>query len=94
MLMTRWFYDITIKFEENQWILSFQISYCADHPEHLPSAHKQWCNSYALYQKLVNYQQTKGKLEPKLPTKVLSHYRIPDNLNQVLGSMYEEKIGK
>ncbi|CAH0715075.1 unnamed protein product, partial [Brenthis ino] len=69
-----------------------QISYCADHPEHLPSAHKQWCKSYALYQKLVNYQQTRGRLEPKLPTKVLSHYRIPDNLNQILGSMYEEKI--
>lgn len=69
-----------------------QISYCIDHPEHLPADHKQWCKSYRLYQKMVKYQQTKGRVEPKLPTRVLSHYRIPDNLNEVLGSMYEEKI--
>lgn len=71
----------------------FQISYCTDHPEHLSAAHKQWCKSYGLYQNMVKYQQTKGRVEPKLPTRVLSHYRIPDNLNEVLGSMYEEKIG-
>ncbi|XP_046972798.1 FK506-binding protein 5 [Vanessa cardui] len=69
-----------------------QISYCADHPDHLPSFHQRWCKSYALYQKLVNYQQTKGRLEPKLPTKVMEHYRIPDKINEVLGAMYEEKI--
>ncbi|CAH2098509.1 unnamed protein product [Euphydryas editha] len=69
-----------------------QISYCIEHPEHLPVFHQRWCKSYALYRKLVNYQQTKGRLEPRLPTKVLDHYKIPDKMNEVLGIMYEEKI--
>ncbi|XP_050356459.1 uncharacterized protein LOC126777494 isoform X2 [Nymphalis io] len=69
-----------------------QISYCIEHQDHLPLSHQRWCKSYALYQKLVNYQQTKGRLEPKLPTKVMEHYRIPEKINEVLGAMYEEKI--
>nr|XP_026498131.1 uncharacterized protein LOC113402164 isoform X2 [Vanessa tameamea] len=69
-----------------------QISYCADHPDHLPLSHQRWCKSYALYQNLVIYQQTKGRLEPKLPTKVMEHYRIPEKINEVLGATYEEKI--
>ncbi|CAH2251800.1 jg13781 [Pararge aegeria aegeria] len=69
-----------------------QISFCNDHPEHLPSSHQRWCKSYALYQKMVNYQLTKGRLEPPLPTRVLNHYKIPGKLNEVLGSMYKEKI--
>ncbi|XP_023949512.2 restin homolog [Bicyclus anynana] len=69
-----------------------QISFCIDNPEHLPSSHQRWCKSYALYQKLVKYQLTKGRLEPPLPTKVLHHYKIPEKINDVLGSLYEEKI--
>lgn len=71
-----------------------QISYCIEYPEHLPVWHQRWCKSYALYRKLVNYQQTKGRLEPRLPTKVLDSYKIPEKMNEVLGIMYEEKIGE
>ncbi|XP_045762620.1 centrosomal protein of 290 kDa [Maniola jurtina] len=69
-----------------------QLSYCIDYPEHLPPSHQRWCKSYALYQRLVNYQLTKGRLEPLLPTKVLNHYQLPGKINDVLGSIYEEKI--
>ncbi|XP_041972516.1 bromodomain-containing protein DDB_G0280777 isoform X2 [Aricia agestis] len=69
-----------------------QISYCSDKEAHLPTEHLRWCKSYALYKKLVNYQQTKGRLEPPMPTKILENYEIPEKINDVLASMYEEKI--
>ncbi|KAL4709525.1 hypothetical protein ACJJTC_007256 [Scirpophaga incertulas] len=69
-----------------------QISFCTDNPDHIPKLHQRWCKSYSLYQKLVCYQQTKGRLEPMLPSKVMMDYQIPDKLNDVLASMYEEKI--
>ncbi|KAJ0171656.1 hypothetical protein K1T71_012419 [Dendrolimus kikuchii] len=70
-----------------------QISYCVDKPEHLPKTHQRWCKSYSLYQKLVIHQQTKGRLEPKMPTKVMAEpYQIPDKINEMLASIYEEKI--
>nr|XP_032517221.1 uncharacterized protein LOC116770010 [Danaus plexippus plexippus]XP_032525740.1 uncharacterized protein LOC116776616 [Danaus plexippus plexippus] len=71
-----------------------QVSYCSDHPEHLPSSHQRWCKSYALYQKLVLHHQTFGKLMPKLPKKLFENWQIPDNMNEVIGSMYDEKLGK
>ncbi|CAH1641697.1 unnamed protein product [Spodoptera littoralis] len=70
-----------------------QISYCTDNPDHFPKSHSRWCKSYSLYEKLVSYQQTKGRLEPKMPTKVLKEtQQIPEKINEVLASMYEEKI--
>ncbi|XP_072946308.1 uncharacterized protein [Epargyreus clarus] len=70
-----------------------QISYCSDHPDHLPASHQRWCRSYALYQKLVHHQQTKGRLEPKMPTRIMAEgYRISDKINEVLAAMYDEKI--
>ncbi|XP_035454816.2 muscle M-line assembly protein unc-89, partial [Spodoptera frugiperda] len=70
-----------------------QISYCTDNPDHFPKSHSRWCKSYSLYEKLVSYQQTKGRLEPKMPTKVLREpQQIPEKINEVLASMYEEKI--
>jgi hypothetical protein len=65
-----------------------------DHPDHFPKNHQRWCKSYSLYSKLVCYQQTKGRLEPKMPTKVMMDYQIPEKMNEVFASMYEEKIGK
>ncbi|KAH9636058.1 hypothetical protein HF086_016932 [Spodoptera exigua] len=70
-----------------------QISYCTDNPDHFPKSHSRWCKSYSLYEKLVSFQQTKGRLEPKMPTKVLREpQQIPEKINEVLASMYEEKI--
>lgn len=70
-----------------------QISFCIEHADHYPKSHSRWCKSYSLYQKLVSYQQTKGKLDLKLPTKVMREkYEIPDKINEVLAVMYEEKI--
>ncbi|RVE54685.1 hypothetical protein evm_000806 [Chilo suppressalis] len=69
-----------------------QISYCSAQPDHLPKSHQRWCKSYSLYQKLVSHQQTKGRLEPKLPSKVLMDFQMPEKINEVLASMYEEKI--
>ncbi|CAF4956622.1 unnamed protein product [Pieris macdunnoughi] len=70
-----------------------QVSYCTEHPEHLPISHQRWCKSYALYQKLVSYQQKLGRLEPTLPTKVMpADYQIPETMNEVLASLYEEKL--
>ncbi|XP_013148417.1 PREDICTED: intracellular protein transport protein USO1 [Papilio polytes] len=69
-----------------------QVSYCIENPEHLPTAHKRWCKPYSLYQKLVLHQQEHGRLEPRLPSKVMTYYSIPDKLNEVLASIYEEKI--
>ncbi|XP_014363764.2 uncharacterized protein LOC106715042 [Papilio machaon] len=70
-----------------------QVSYCIENPDHLPPVHQRWCKPYALYQKLVLYQQEHGRLEPRLPGKVMTHhYNIPDKMNEVLAAMYEEKI--
>lgn len=73
----------------------FQIAYCSDNPNHLPKTHQRWCKSYSLYQKLVTYQQTSGRLEPKLPGKVMTEaYQIPEKMNEILATMYEERIGR
>ncbi|XP_038218217.1 muscle M-line assembly protein unc-89-like [Zerene cesonia] len=70
-----------------------QVAFCTGHPEHMPAAHQKWCKSYALYQKLVLYQQTKGRLEPCLPSKVMTEsFVIPEKINEVLASLYEERI--
>ncbi|KPJ03900.1 Zinc finger MYND domain-containing protein 17 [Papilio xuthus] len=70
-----------------------QVSYCIENPEHLPPTHQRWCKPYALYQKLVLHQQEHGRLEPRLPGKVMvDYYNVPDKMNEVLASMYEEKI--
>ncbi|XP_048006388.1 uncharacterized protein LOC125241790 isoform X2 [Leguminivora glycinivorella] len=69
-----------------------QISYCSEHPDHLPKSHSRWCKSYNLYRGLVKHQQTKGRLEPKLPTRVLELTPLPENINEVLAAMYEQKI--
>ncbi|XP_059056036.1 FK506-binding protein 5 [Achroia grisella] len=70
-----------------------QVSYCRDHPEHLPKSHQRWCKSYSLYQKLVCYQQTQGRLEPKLPNRVMiDQYYIPEKINEVLATIYKDKI--
>ncbi|XP_061705032.1 titin isoform X2 [Cydia pomonella] len=69
-----------------------QISYCSEHPDHLSKSHSRWCKSYNLYRGLVKHQQTKGRLEPKLPTRVLEMSPLPENINEVLAAMYEQKI--
>ncbi|XP_063391340.1 uncharacterized protein LOC134676884 [Cydia fagiglandana] len=69
-----------------------QISYCSEDPDHLPKSHSRWCRSYNLYRGLVKHQQTKGRLEPKLPTRVLELSPLPENINEVLAAMYEQKI--
>ncbi|GBP03433.1 hypothetical protein EVAR_101798_1 [Eumeta japonica] len=71
-----------------------QIAYCKDKPEHLPKSHQRWCKSYHLYKKLVIYQQKTGKLDPKLPTRVVTDvdFRLPDKINELLATLYEEKI--
>ncbi|CAH2057924.1 unnamed protein product, partial [Iphiclides podalirius] len=70
-----------------------QVSFCNEHPDHLPLSHHRWCKSYALYQKLVLYQQSNGRLEPKLPRMVMvGSFVVPDKINEVLATMYEEKI--
>ncbi|XP_063370683.1 uncharacterized protein LOC134659003 [Cydia amplana] len=69
-----------------------QISYCSEDPDHLPKGHSRWCKSYNLYRGLVKHQQTKGRLEPKLPTRVLELSPLPENINEVLAAMYEQKI--
>ncbi|KAI8423447.1 hypothetical protein MSG28_012579 [Choristoneura fumiferana] len=68
------------------------ISYCSEHPDHLPSSHGRWCKSYNLYRSLVRHQQTQGRLEPKLPTRIVELNPMPDNINEVLAAMYEERI--
>ncbi|KOB76133.1 Uncharacterized protein OBRU01_06227, partial [Operophtera brumata] len=55
-------------------------------------SHQRWCKSYHLYSKLVGYQQTRGRLEPRLPTKVMENYNLVEKINEVLAAMYEEKI--
>ncbi|KAG7296775.1 hypothetical protein JYU34_020712 [Plutella xylostella] len=69
-----------------------QISYCSEHPEHLPKSHARWCKSYSLYQKLVVYQLTRGRLDPRLPGRLMKGERIGDNINRLLADMYDEKI--
>ncbi|XP_063633771.1 titin [Cydia splendana] len=69
-----------------------QISYCSEDPDHLPKSHSRWCKSYNLYRGLIKHQQTKGRLEPKLPTGVLELSPLPENINEVLAAMYEQKI--
>ncbi|XP_063544607.1 titin [Cydia strobilella] len=69
-----------------------QMSYCSEDPDHLPKSHSRWCKSYNLYRGLVKHQQTKGRLEPKLPTRVLELSPLPENINEVLAAMYEQKI--
>jgi splicing suppressor protein 51 len=58
-----------------------QVSYCTAHE--LPVEHKIWCESYALFQKLVTRQSCHGRIEPTMPHKVLKQK------HQLTGSVHD-----
>ncbi|KAL1402675.1 hypothetical protein pipiens_005996, partial [Culex pipiens pipiens] len=67
-----------------------QVSFCTDHPDHLPAAHKQWCKSYFLFQKLILRQKILGRIEPVLPVRIASKsFTVPPNIDEVMKLLYK-----
>lgn len=46
-----------------------QVSHCTNHP--LPESHSRFCESFALFQRIVLRQKAYGRIELHLPHKVL-----------------------
>lgn len=71
-----------------------QVSFCTDHPDHLPAAHKQWCKSYFLFQKLILRQKILGRIEPVLPVRIASKsFTVPPNIDEVMKLLYKNSTG-
>uniref|UniRef100_A0A1Q3FK86 Putative vegetative cell wall protein gp1 n=1 Tax=Culex tarsalis TaxID=7177 RepID=A0A1Q3FK86_CULTA len=67
-----------------------QVSFCTEHPDHLPPSHKQWCKSYFLFQKLILRQKILGRIEPVLPVRIASKsFTVPPNIDEVIKLLYK-----
>lgn len=72
-----------------------QVAYCTAHPDHLIENHQRWCKSFQLYEKLVVKQSVSGRIEPLLPTKIITKpYELPNNIDDVFKDLYENYGGK
>lgn len=75
--------------------LLLQVYYCTSNPDHLNETHRRWCKSVALYRKLVVTQSISGRIEPSLPSRILSKtYTLPNNIEQVFQDLYKNYSGK
>uniref|UniRef100_A0A182VJ02 MYND-type domain-containing protein n=1 Tax=Anopheles merus TaxID=30066 RepID=A0A182VJ02_ANOME len=67
-----------------------QVSYCADNPAHLPASHRRWCKAYLLFQKLILRQRILGRIEPVLPSRILSKPApLPANIDEAFKQLYK-----
>lgn len=54
----------------------------------------QWCKAFGLYQKLVVRQNTSGRIEPPLPSKVMTKpYLLPPQIDDVFKDLYKNYSG-
>ncbi|XP_053670883.1 axoneme-associated protein mst101(2)-like [Anopheles nili] len=49
-----------------------QVTYCAAQPAHLQASHRRWCKAYLLFQKLILRQRILGRIEPVLPSRIIT----------------------
>lgn len=70
------------------------MSHCIANPTHLPDAHAKWCKAFALYQKLVVRQKNYGRIEPSLPSKIMSkQYQLPNTIDEAFKNLYKNYGG-
>lgn len=67
-----------------------QVSYCAEHPDHLLPSHGQWCKAFFLFQKLILRQKILGRIEPVLPVRIVGKsFQLPPNIDEVIKFLYK-----
>lgn len=67
-----------------------QVSFCAEHPDHLLPTHQKWCKSFFLFQKLILRQKILGRIEPVLPIRIAGKsFSIPPNMDEVIKLLYK-----
>ncbi|XP_035794021.1 uncharacterized protein LOC118467535 [Anopheles albimanus] len=68
-----------------------QVSYCAAQPAHLLlAAHARWCKAYLLFQKLILRQRILGRIEPVLPTRIITKSSpLPINIDETIKQLYK-----
>lgn len=75
--------------------LASQVSFCSEHANHLPASHARWCQSFALYQKLVHTQKKFGRIEPALPSKIMiKPYQLLPTIDETFKSLYKNYGGR
>lgn len=75
-------------------IFDFQASHCVAHQNHLPTSHQKWCKAFDLYQKLVIKQKKCGRIEPELPSRIMTKpYELPNNIDDVFKDVYSNLSG-
>lgn len=72
-----------------------QVSYCAAQPAHLLlAAHARWCKAYLLFQKLILRQRILGRIEPVLPTRIITKSSpLPINIDETIKQLYKSSSG-
>lgn len=72
-----------------------QVSFCADLDNHMPAGHARWCQAFSLYQKLVFTQKKYGRIEPSLPSKIMTKpYQLPATMDETFKSLYKNYGGR
>uniref|UniRef100_A0A182M9V1 MYND-type domain-containing protein n=1 Tax=Anopheles culicifacies TaxID=139723 RepID=A0A182M9V1_9DIPT len=67
-----------------------QVSYCIANPTHLQASHRRWCKAYLLFQKLILRQRILGRIEPVLPTRILTKSTpLPANIDEAFKQLYK-----
>ncbi|XP_053661503.1 titin homolog [Anopheles marshallii] len=67
-----------------------QVSYCVANPTHLQASHRRWCKAYLLFQKLILRQRILGRIEPVLPTRILTKSTpLPANTDEAFKQLYK-----
>ncbi|KFB37740.1 hypothetical protein ZHAS_00005053 [Anopheles sinensis] len=67
-----------------------QVSYCATEPTHLSESHRRWCKAYLLFQKLILRQRILGRIEPVLPSRIISKPTpLAANIDETFKQLYK-----
>ncbi len=62
--------------------------HCTGHE--ISENHKEWCDSYSLYQKLVTHQHCNGRIEPTMPHKVFKQeFKLTDQIEDLWNVIYK-----
>lgn len=66
-----------------------QVAYCKSNPEHVSEGHQKWCEIFKLYQLLVLQTSRLGRIEPAMPSAILTQpIKLPMVMDDLFKSLY------
>lgn len=65
----------------------FQVAYCKNIPHHSLEQHKLWCKYYSRFYEIIEFQESFGKIDPSLPTKILSETIKSNDIKSIFNKL-------